>query len=78
MTASSWDGVERRASCPDRPRVAIIFDPVEWRRKIHAAPGGPDAPRADAQGNVETQQVDADRIAEQGEQARPPNASDAF
>lgn len=78
MTASAWDGVERRQACPDRPRVAIIFDPVEWRGKILAAPGGPDARRADAPTNVETPQVDADRIADQGEQARPPNASDAF
>lgn len=78
MTASSWDGVERRQACPDRPRVAIIFDPVVWRRKTHGAPGGPDAPRVDAQSNVETQEDDADRIAQQGEQARPPNASDAF
>lgn len=74
MTANPWDGVERRAACPHRSRIAIIFDPAEWRRKIHRAPGGTDAPLVAAQINAETQEIDAARIAEQGEQAKKHGA----
>lgn len=77
MTANPWDGVERRAGCPHRPRIAIIFDPVEWRRKIYDAPGGTDIPLVAAQPGAETQETDAARMAQQGEQAQTHGASDA-
>lgn len=74
MTANPWDGVERRAACQQRPRIAIIFDPVEWRRKIHGALGGADAPFVAAPIGTRTQEADAVRIEEQSKQPPTPGA----
>lgn len=61
MTATPWDGVERRADGTNRRRIAIIFDPVQWREKIHGAPGRTGAPPDAAQSGNEVQEVAAGR-----------------